>query len=77
MKIRTSKEKKQKKDNLKLTRDINHHKEANPIKDDKYIKAYEQFKRPAYQSSEVNASGKTNKETKQKAKENQQIYSHL
>jgi hypothetical protein len=64
VKIRTLKEKKQKKDNIKLARDINHQKEANPIKDDKYMKAYERFKRPAYQSSEVNANGKTNQETK-------------
>ena len=51
----TQKEKKQKRDTVKLVRAINHHKEANPVKDDKYNKAYERFKRPAYyQSSEVN-----------------------
>ncbi len=60
----TQKEKKQKRDTVKLVRDINHHKEANPVKDDKYNKAYERFKRPAYyQSSEVNVNEQTNQET--------------
>ena len=48
----TQKEKKQKRDTVKLVRDINHHKEANPVKDDKYNKAYERFKRPAYYQSD-------------------------
>lgn len=47
----TQKEKKQKRDSILLARNINHHKEANPIKDEKYNKAYERFKRPAYQVS--------------------------
>ena len=60
----TQKEKQQKRENIKLVREINHHKEANPIKDDKYNKAYEIFKRPAYyQSSEVNAYEQANQET--------------
>ena len=57
---KTAKEKRQIQEGIKLARDINHQKEANPIKDDKYMKAYERFKRPAYQSGEVSANGKTN-----------------
>lgn len=56
----TQKEKKHKRDNIKLAKDIKHHKEANPIKDDKYNKAYERFKRPVYyQSSGVNVNEQT------------------
>ena len=61
----TQKEKKHKRDNIKLAKAIKHQKEANPIKDDKYNKAYERFKRPAYyQPSEVNVNEQTNQETK-------------
>lgn len=56
----TQKEKKQKRDSILLAININHHKEANPIKDDKYIKAYEKFKTPAYHYTEGGINGRKN-----------------